>query len=71
MRSEDIRELTRREPFQPFRIQITGAQSYKIPYPDQGLVLRSRMIIGVGDGDIPNRTEHVALVYVVCIASIG
>lgn len=66
MRPEDIREFTRRQPFIPYRIHITSGQTYDIYHPDQLIVLRSRVIIGVGSRDsVPEHSEPVALIHIV------
>lgn len=66
MRPEDLREFTRKQPFAPYRIHVTGGQTYDIRHPDQVIVLRSRVVIGVdAENDIPDRVEHVALIHIV------
>lgn len=72
MRPEDIREFNRQQPFEPYRIHITGGLSYDINHPDQVIVLRSRIAIGVEDeAGISERLEHVALVHVVRVEEIS
>ena len=52
----------------PYRIHVTDGRTYDIRYPDQVIVLRSRLIIGVGaENDVPDHSEHVALLHVVRI----
>ncbi len=71
MRPEDIREFTRKQPFEPYRLHITGGQTYDIRHPDQVIVLRSRLVIGVsGNDSIPDRVEHIALVHIVRIEEL-
>ena len=71
MRPEDLREFNRKQPFEPYRIHITGGQTYDIKHPDQVIVLRSRAAIGVGDEvGISERIEHVALIHIVCIEEL-
>jgi hypothetical protein len=71
MRPEDLREFTRRQPFVPYRIHLTGGKTYDIVHPDQVIVLRSRMIIGVGDeNSIPEHADHVALIHIVRIEEL-
>lgn len=68
MRPEEIREFTRKQPFAPYRIYITDGKTYDIYHPDQVIVLRSRLIIGVGgDNDVPHHSEHIALIHIVLI----
>ena len=50
----------------PNRIHTTDGHSYDIQHPDQLIVLRSRVIIGVGaENDVPDHAEHVALIHIV------
>jgi hypothetical protein len=66
MRPDDVLELVRRQPFTPFRIHVTGGDTYDIHHPDQLIVLRSRVVFPAsGDSGIPERLDHVALVHVV------
>ncbi len=71
MRPEDLREFTRRQPFAPYRIHVTGGKTYDIYHPDQVIVLRSRITIGVGDENgVPEHTEHIALIHIVRIEEL-
>ena len=71
MRPEDLREFTRRQPFEPYRIHLTGGKTYDVVHPDQVIVFRSRIIIGVGDENgIPEHAEHVALIHIVRIEEL-
>lgn len=71
MRPDDLHEFTRKRPFAPYRIHVTGGQVYEIRHPDQVIVLRSRVAIGVGASDgVPDRLEHVALLHIVRIEEL-
>ncbi len=71
MRAEDLLEFTRRRPFMPYRIHVTGGQNYEIRHPDLVIVLRSRIEVGVGgDGGVPDHVDHVALLHVVRIEEL-
>lgn len=71
MRPQDLHEFTRKRPFTPFRIHTTEGLAYEIRHPDQVIVLRSRVVIGVGGGDgVPDHLEHVALLHVVRIEEL-
>ena len=71
MRPEDLYEFTRKRPFAPYRIHVTDGRTYEIRHPDQVVVLRSRLIIGVGtENDVPDHSEHVALLHVVRIEEL-
>jgi hypothetical protein len=71
MRPDDLLELTRRQPFAPFRIHVTGGVTYDVRHPDQIIVLRSRAVLAAaGDNAIPDRLEHVALVHIVRVEEL-
>ena len=66
MRPEDLLELIRTQPFIPLRIHTTDGQTYQVRHPDQIIVLRSRLVLGVGGGNgVPERLQHIALIHVV------
>ena len=71
MRPEDLREFTRKQPFEPYRIHATGVQTYDIHHPDQVIVLRSRVVIGVGgENGVSDHVEHVALIHIVRVEEL-
>jgi hypothetical protein len=47
MRAEEITQLLRRRPFQPFRIHATTGQHYDIRHPEVVIVQRQCMEIGL------------------------
>lgn len=55
MSANDLRELLRRQPFQPFRFFTSGGQSYTVPSPGWMLVTTRTTALGVpgqaGDGE--------------------
>lgn len=72
MRPDDLIELIRRQPFAPFRIHVTGGQSYEVRHPERILVLRSRAVLAVGgENGVGERLEHVALVHIVRIEELA
>lgn len=71
MRPEDLHEFTRKRPFRPYRLHTTDGSVYEIVHPDQVIVLRSRVVIGTGgDSEVPDCTEHVALLHIVRIEEL-
>jgi hypothetical protein len=46
MRPDDIRELLRRQPFQPFRIHLSNGTVYEVRHPELILVGRTTLVIG-------------------------
>jgi len=73
MRPEDIRKLLNKRPFAPSRIHMTDGQAFEIRHPDNVLVLRTRVVVGVPadtSTGIPDRAEHCALLHVVRIEEL-
>jgi len=46
MRPEDILELLRKHPFEPFRIHLSDGVAYDVRHPDMAIVQRSKVIVG-------------------------
>ncbi len=55
MRPEEMTQLLRKRPFTPLRIHLTDGTTYEIHHPEQVLVLRQRLDIGV----LPDPTTGV------------
>ncbi len=51
MKSEALRELLQRRPFQPFEVRMSNGDVYQVRYPDFAMALRSNFIIGDADAD--------------------
>ena len=68
MRTEDLREFLRRQPFQPFRLTLTDGRTYEVRHPELAMVGRSTVAIGVpaaGESEpIYDRLVTVSLLHV-------
>ena len=68
----DVVELLRVRPFEAFRIYASDGRTYDIQHPDQALVLLTRVILPIPSaGEIPERTEHLALNHIVRIEELS
>ncbi len=73
MRPDELISLVRARPFVPLRIHLTDSTVYEISHPDQIIVLRGRVDIGVGadpETGAVERVEHVALLHIVRVEPI-
>lgn len=71
MRATDVLEVLRARPFVPFRIYATDGKTHDVYHPDQALVLLTRVILPVpSEGEIAERSEHLALSHVVRIEEL-
>jgi hypothetical protein len=70
MRAEEFQELVRTRPFTPLRIHLTDGKTFDVFHPEQVLVLRLRIDIGMGadpKSGVLDRVEHCSLFHVVRI----
>jgi hypothetical protein len=73
MRPEELKELIRRRPFVPMRLYMTDGKTYDIRHPDNVLVSRARVDIGVGgeESGIADRVDFVSLLHVVRVEDLS
>ncbi len=68
MRPEDILEILRATPFEPFRVYLTDGAVYEIRHPDMAIVQRSKVIVAVPGPAAPDgpaeRTVNCALIHI-------
>ncbi len=73
MTQEDIREVARRQPFEPFRLILTTGATYDISHPDLIMVGKRAAIIGIttdAEQAAFDRTIKVDLLHVVAIKQL-
>lgn len=68
MRPEDILEILRAKPFEPFRVYLTDGAVYEIRHPDMAIVQRSKVTVAVPGPEGPDgpaeRTVNCALIHI-------
>jgi hypothetical protein len=73
MSPEDFMRLLRTRPFVPLRIHMTDGTTFDITHPEQVLVLRSRIDIGLQpdpETGILEKVEHCSLLHIVRIEEL-
>jgi hypothetical protein len=73
MRPEELMQLLRRRPFVPLRLHMTDGQTYDIRHPDNVLVLRSRVDIGMTPDPatgVLERVEYCSLLHIVRVEEL-
>jgi len=73
MRPEELKELLKTRPFIPLRIHMSDGKAHDIHHPDNVLVLRGRIDIGVGAdpaSGVLDAVEHCSLLHVVGIEEL-
>jgi hypothetical protein len=75
MRSEDIREYVKQEPFQPFRLTLTDGRTYEVHHPELVMVGRSALAIGLprpGDPEpVYDRLVTVSLLHIMQLEALA
>ena len=68
MRPDDVLQMLRVRPFQPFRISLSDGQQYEVRHPDNAIVSRSTVLVGVpgprGPDGPAERVATCALVHI-------
>lgn len=62
MRAEDVVEVLRKHPFEPFRLYLTDGTSYEIRHPDMAIVFPAKMIVALPGPTQPELAEHYHMV---------
>jgi hypothetical protein len=73
MRPEELVARIRTQPFIPLRLHLTDGTRYDIRHPDNIIVLRQRVDIGVPadrESGIMDRVEHFSLLHVVRVEEV-
>ncbi len=47
MKPDDVLQLLRKRPFEPFRVHLSDGSTFEIRHPELAIVERSKVIIGV------------------------
>ena len=68
IRPEDIRDLSKKQPFQSFRMHMSNGQSYDVNHPELAMVTRGTIVVSkpvpgseepIGEGIHPVSVLHV------------
>ncbi len=72
MRGDELKELLVRKPFVPLRLHMTDGTTFDIRHPDNIIVLKSRVDIGVGADarGVVDRVDYCSLLHVVRIEEL-
>jgi hypothetical protein len=67
MNSEAIRELLKRQPFEPFEVRLSNGDVQLVKHPECVIVTKTRLILADLDAD---RVTIVALLHVASVSII-
>jgi len=73
MRLQELQDVLRREPFQPFRLHLTTGQMFDVRHPESAALTRTSVFVGLpsGDDEIPDRMIQCDLLHVVALKPIN
>ncbi|MBA3314702.1 MAG: hypothetical protein H0T47_15625 [Planctomycetaceae bacterium] len=63
----DVLTFLRAQPFVPFRVHMSDGRTFDIRHPDQALVARTRLVVGVGAGPmtgVADHLEHLSFIHI-------
>ena len=67
MNAKDLLEILRTRPIRPFKVHLSDGRSFDVRHPEQVLVSRSKMILGIGEDQeyhVPDTFEHISLMHI-------
>jgi hypothetical protein len=71
VQSEEIRQLLRKRPFQPFRLHLADGRTFTIEYPELNVVTGTFMAIGIPVANDPDPVaERVCEVDLAAMAGV-
>jgi hypothetical protein len=73
MRYQAVYKALHKEPFRPFRIQLTNGQSHLIQHPDFAWLTRTSVLIGHASGtdDVPDDFTECDMLHIVAIEPVN
>jgi hypothetical protein len=73
MTVQTVRDLLRRQPFQPFRIVLSCGKSYEVRHPEMAMLTRTDVLVGVDasqDG-VPAEFRICSLLHVTAVEPLS
>ncbi len=73
MRPADLRELVRKQPFEPFRLHLSNGVHYDVPHPEMVIVTRTQVVVAVGSRkeDLPEQLVYCDPLHITHIEPIN
>ena len=71
MSPQDVLEVLRARPFEPFELQLSTGERFEVHRPENLLVGRTKCYLPVFHDGIVERMVHMALVHIVKIALLN
>jgi hypothetical protein len=72
MTLDNVLQLLKRRPFDPFRIVTSSGESYEIRHPEMAWPIRNGLYVGLGGkGGLPDRAGFVSLLHISAVETIA
>jgi hypothetical protein len=73
MTTQTFRELLSRQPFQPFRLVMSGGETYEVRHPEMAMLTRTDILVGtqIEDDGVPAEFRICALLHVATVKPLG
>ena len=73
MRLIELQTVLRKQPFEPFRIQMSNGAMYEVRHPEYAFLTRTSMFVGIPpkrDG-VPDNAVQVDLMHIVALEPVN
>jgi hypothetical protein len=72
MNLQTFRDLLTKRPFQPFKLVMSGGQSYDVRHPEMAWLTRTDIYVGIGETDegVPAKARICSLLHVTAVEPI-
>jgi len=71
MTLDNVLELLRRRPFEPFRIVTSSGESYEVRHPEMAWPIRNGLYVGLGGkARLPERAAFVSLLHISALETL-
>ncbi len=72
MTLDNVLELLKRRPFDPFRVVTSSGESYEIRHPEMAWPIRNGVYVGLGGkGGLPDRAAFVSLLHISAVETLS
>lgn len=73
MNVETLREMIRRQPFEPLRIKTSNGEVFEIRHPEMAMITKSVLAIGLldADGTPTDRVEYISHLHITSIETLA
>ena len=73
MTAQTFRELLTKQPFEPFRIVMSGGESHDIQHPERAMLTKTELVVGIGETrhGVPASFKICSLLHVTAVEPLS